>query len=1364
MDLRHCVASRGANPQLLPFLGEILQVFFAVANRVELLTMAEDFLPLFVQQAFSAIRRENDSMNEQTTDGDDYTVNLRIEKLLDDFEKLCRKGNATEIEAFVGSHQNENPQLLQELVRISQQYEIDLEKILRGQELDPHTIDATIGITGLPSRNSRYVILRPHARGGLGQVSIALDSELNRHVALKEILPTHADDQKRQERFLQEAEITGQLEHPGIVPVYGLGAYADGRPYYAMRFVEGESLKSAIEAFHRDAKNGGRLTVGERGVRFRHLLGSFIAVCQAMHYAHCRYVLHRDIKPENIMLGPYGETLVVDWGLAKPVNSQKSDSSEFEVASGSGSGSQPVRLKSRDSHGETLEGSAVGTPAYMSPEQAAGKLGSLGPSTDIYSLGATLYALLTGQAPFKQDDAFSLLQAVREGRFESPRQMQRHVPKALDAICMKAMAKAPGDRYSTARELAEDLERFLADEPVVAMPETTIQRVSRWTRRNRSVVGYAAASLLIVTVVSMIAAVSNNRLRKEAQRQEKIAIDERTKAIQLAAENESIANANLKLAESEKRRSEEATRLAEEKQKLADEMTRLANDERNQRVTAETLSEFLTGLFYAADPVGMNVDFFIPKANGERLTASDILDRGADKVKKDKSLAESPLAKAQILQAIGDVNRQLGRFKESEPLLTEALEIRQRELGDKHAVTAASLHALAHYYHERGDFDRAKPLYEKAVAIRETLSGVEGQKARAASLHNLAWMTAIDGDPSEAEKLFRNVLELKRAIYGDLHRETAFSRMGIAFSLIEQRRMLEVIPLAVSFKADFEKLEGTGDLVEGVTQFVTALANQRLISAAVAEPYFRSALDSISRGLTEDNGYTALVHCELAACLQKQNKLEEAEEHYRAALKVAREKVQMQHPRIGILVDRLSRLLADKGQSQEAAAIWEEFLAAQKFRFGEKHRYVVEATCDYADFLRYDERYDESTKMFRAFLENAAAANRAQGYRPHLILFLIGRNLLEKKPSDLAGAEAVLRESLASFAADAGDKREYIEDEAFGLIHLARAICRQGRLTEAEEAIKQAEKAALKMIDAEDKENFRDRLWETRILLQRQSRDAEALIMAHQDWIAEKSKRLGPTAPGVLTTQEELAKVHEAIGQFESAIKIRKETLAARESRLPAADRAVLAARERLGRTLLAAKQYQDAVPLLEAAYARRADAKDAGAAAALGNLFIAKDHLNQVEDANRHWADWLALIEKLHPSDETKLMSAKAAYARLLLDHGRYERALELLPGVVAHRVAREPEKWTTLSAQSMLGHAYLGLKKLAEAEPLLRDSWKGMEAQEKAISTEAPARIREALSRMIALEESLSRPEEAAKWKAMLDEREKNRLLELE
>ncbi len=338
----------------------------------------------------------------------------------------------------------------------------------------------------------RFRILRHHAQGGLGVVSVAIDVELNREVALKQILGRHADDPHCRARFLIEAEITGGLEHPGIVPVYGLGSDPDGRPYYAMRLIRGGTFKQAIAGFHDDPTP--RADPGARSLALRELLRRFGDACDAVAYAHGRGVLHRDLKPSNIVVGRHGETLVVDWGLAKATGRRDPGLSDEERA---------LVPSTPGGQARTLDGSALGTPSYMSPEAADGDLKGIGPRADIYSLGATLYCLLTGRSPFDGGDLAVLLGQIRAGAFPRPRQVDPAVDPALEAICLRAMALRPADRYGSAAELAEELKRWAADEPVAAYPEGRRRRLARWVRRHAAAV--AAAGALLATASASLA-------------------------------------------------------------------------------------------------------------------------------------------------------------------------------------------------------------------------------------------------------------------------------------------------------------------------------------------------------------------------------------------------------------------------------------------------------------------------------------------------------------------------------------------------------------------------------------------------------------------------------------------------------------------------------------------------------------------------------------------------------------------------------------------------------------------------------------------------------------------------------------------
>jgi PAS domain S-box-containing protein len=259
-----------------------------------------------------------------------------------------------------------------------------------------------------------------------------------------------------QARFLQEARITGQLEHPGIVPVYEL-ARQDGteQSYYIMRFVKGRTLSEVIAEYHRHRVKG-----EVPSYDLVALLNSFVAVCNTVAYAHSRGIIHRDLKGQNVVLGDFGEVVLLDWGLAKRVKlpgDSAADTAEFAPG---GRIDPNLVLSDAVEPDLTLDGQAVGTPAFMAPEQAAGRIDQIGVRTDVYGLGAILYQILTGQTPFTGADVTAVLKKVQSQDPIPPRQLNDEVPVFLEAACLKALAKDPADRYSSARELAREIEHW----------------------------------------------------------------------------------------------------------------------------------------------------------------------------------------------------------------------------------------------------------------------------------------------------------------------------------------------------------------------------------------------------------------------------------------------------------------------------------------------------------------------------------------------------------------------------------------------------------------------------------------------------------------------------------------------------------------------------------------------------------------------------------------------------------------------------------------------------------------------------------------------------------------------------------------
>jgi serine/threonine-protein kinase len=331
-----------------------------------------------------------------------------------------------------------------------------------------------------PDSRHRYTRTRLHARGNIGQVWLAHDEDLGRDVALKELRPDRQDNPAAVARFLEEAKVTGQLEHPGIVPVYELVQPRDDHPCYAMRFIGRRTLADAVQEYHRKRQ------AGEAGpLDLRGLLTAFVGVCNAVAYAHSRGVLHRDLKPANVALGDYGEVMVLDWGLAKVLGRQEDPTSLL-----------PVSLGPADGVGRTQQGQVLGTPAYMAPEQAEGRHDLVGKATDVYGLGGILYEVLTGEPPFTGPEVPEVLKRVVQESPVPPRQRVATTPAALQAVCLKALAKEPGARYESARELARDVERWLADEPTRAYREPLRDRVRRWGRRHRQLTTGMAVLLL----------------------------------------------------------------------------------------------------------------------------------------------------------------------------------------------------------------------------------------------------------------------------------------------------------------------------------------------------------------------------------------------------------------------------------------------------------------------------------------------------------------------------------------------------------------------------------------------------------------------------------------------------------------------------------------------------------------------------------------------------------------------------------------------------------------------------------------------------------------------------------------------------
>ncbi len=414
------------------------------------------------------------------------------------------------------------------------------------RELDGKACDPDEIVPAVQEHPGRYIELREFAKGGMGKIILVQDTHFGRDVALKQLLSENLGVSTRPgapstqlltvpiiARFLQEARITGQLEHPSIVPVYELGYRDDGSLYYTMKFVRGKNLQDAIV----EAKD-----LRERLL----LLPHFLDLCYALSYAHDRGVIHRDIKPLNLMIGEFGETVVIDWGIAKVKG--VNDIHEREMAESV----RALRLGDAEATAKTTYGQTIGSPYFMPPEQATGRTEEIDERSDTYALGAVLYAILTGHAPYSQMKVREFMEKVVSFDPKPVREVDPEVPPELAAICKRAMARRREDRYQSAKELTEDVQRFIAGGLVSAYEYRFGELLKRFVKKHWKPLATAAAA----TVAIMVFGVYYN-IRVTAERNLAIAAEKAAReAEQVAQDERSAAEAAREVAETERTRAQ----------------------------------------------------------------------------------------------------------------------------------------------------------------------------------------------------------------------------------------------------------------------------------------------------------------------------------------------------------------------------------------------------------------------------------------------------------------------------------------------------------------------------------------------------------------------------------------------------------------------------------------------------------------------------------------------------------------------------------------------------------------------------------------------------------------------------------------
>ncbi len=429
---------------------------------------------------------------------------------------------------------------------------------------------STEELLAVREHEGRYREIRTFAKGGMGRILLVHDTHIGRDVALKQLLPemggyTIAGKVPTADlltvpllaRFLQEARVTGQLEHPSIVPVYELGYRADGTLYYTMRLVKGRSMEDEIDV---------RATLPER----LGLLTHFLDLCQAVAYAHSRGVIHRDIKPLNVMIGEFGETVVIDWGIAKVRGAKDIHAGELREAVNMMRVTTDASATAKTTYGQTL-----GSPYYMPPEQAAGDLEAIDERSDIYALGAVLHTILTGDPPYHGLTAREFLERVSTFLPQPARQLEPRAPRELAAICARAMARRPEERYASARDVAEEIQRYLSGGLVSAYEYHFSELARRFVSKHRRVLATAALAAAALLALGVFSYARVHRERDYARAQESIAVEERGRAVASRDQAEQARTAA------------EAARVTADKERAAAEAARVTADQERARAEHE---------------------------------------------------------------------------------------------------------------------------------------------------------------------------------------------------------------------------------------------------------------------------------------------------------------------------------------------------------------------------------------------------------------------------------------------------------------------------------------------------------------------------------------------------------------------------------------------------------------------------------------------------------------------------------------------------------------------------------------------------------------------------------------------------------
>ncbi len=700
-----------------------------------------------------------------------------------------------------------------------------------------------------------HEILAEIGRGGMGVVYKGRDSKLGRIVAIKTIPDGQFASPEQRERFQAEARAVARLRHPNIIAIHAIGEH-DKQPYLSLEFAEGGSLAQRLAARPMAPREAAELVE---------------TLARAVHAAHQAGVIHRDLKPSNVLLTAEGVPKVSDFGLAKLLDA----------------GSE-----------RTASGQVMGSPSYMSPEQAEGHSSRVGPTADIYAMGAILYQALTGRPPFLGESALETLKLVVSSDVVAPRLLRPDIPRDLETICLKCLEKEPSRRYAAALDLADDIRRYLDGRPIVARPVGPIGRFWRWGRRNPRVAGLSAAvfaSLLLGIAASTVLAV--RAMRAEA-----------------------------------------ATREQRNRAQTAADRFKAVNDFLRNDLLGQASVEKQAVLGSQTDP---------------DLKVRTALDRAAEKI--GERFASLPLVEASVRQTIGDSYYELGLIAQARPHLERALELHLEFLGAEDPDTFSAMHSLGAVLRDAGKLDEARRyLVQARDGLRRTkgLDDIETMTAMV-DLAELS-MLVKQGDSATLLSQTAEWFLQTRLIANP---ETLRAVESVASLLVRNKQSAEAERLV---EAVLDRLRAeVGD--ENPSSLIATRALASIYTATArpvdAERLWRKALSGQRKALGDKHPETLGTTVLFGQFLMSQNREAEAEDLFLKALRIGREALDRNHMATAVALGYLAGIHVSKGELKKAEGYLIETAEITRIRFGPDHGLTAGAEASVAVLLLFESDY-----------------------------------------------------------------------------------------------------------------------------------------------------------------------------------------------------------------------------------------------------------------------------------------------------------------------------------------------------------------------------------------------------------------------